>query len=124
MAQSPIFHKTHDLLHWLIPLTLKFPRQQRDVLSKRLQDNAFELQQVLIMAAALADPSPMLSEADIHLLLLRRYLRLAKQWELMSIGQYEHASRRVDEIGWLLDGWQQSCRKKAAAVKRIPGPGE
>jgi hypothetical protein len=123
MAQSPIFNKTHDFLHWLIPLTLKFPRQQRGVLSKRLQDCAFELQVELVMAAALDDPLPVLSEVDIKLTLLRHYLRLAKEWELMSIRQYEHASRMVDEIGRLLGGWQQSCLKKAGAVKRKPGPG-
>ena len=26
-AESPIFARSYDLLRWLIPLTLKFPRQ-------------------------------------------------------------------------------------------------
>ena len=36
MKASPIFTKSYDLLHWLIPLTIKFPRQQHGVREPRL----------------------------------------------------------------------------------------
>ena len=40
MKQSPIFTKTYDLLRWLIPQTVKFPRQQRFVLAEAVQRTA------------------------------------------------------------------------------------
>jgi hypothetical protein len=31
MEQSPIFIKTYDLLHWLIPRTLEFPNMNNNI---------------------------------------------------------------------------------------------
>jgi hypothetical protein len=42
-SESPIFARTYDLLRWLIPLTIKFPRQQRFVLAEALQGCALRL---------------------------------------------------------------------------------
>jgi len=41
MQESPIFTKTFDLLAWLLPATLKFPREHRFVLAQRAQNAAF-----------------------------------------------------------------------------------
>ena len=38
MKESPIFARTHDLLLWLLPHTMGFPRSQRFVLTRRVQD--------------------------------------------------------------------------------------
>jgi hypothetical protein len=47
---------------------------------------------------------------DAALNRLRLYLRMAHQWCWLSIGQYEHVSRMVTEIGRLLGGWFQQVR--------------
>jgi hypothetical protein len=44
-------------------------------------------------------------EAVAYLTTLRLYLRLAYQWAWLNIGQYEHVSKMVEEIGRLLGGW-------------------
>ena len=46
-----------------------------------------------------------LRQADVHLQKARVYLRLIYQWGWLSVGQYEHVSRMVAEIGRLLGGW-------------------
>ena len=33
------------------------------------------------------------------------YLRLCREWEWLTSGQYEHAARMIAEIGRLLGGW-------------------
>jgi len=40
--QMVIFSRTFDFLDWLIPRTLDFPRSQRFVVTKRLQDAALD----------------------------------------------------------------------------------
>ena len=50
MKESPIFSKTYDLLKWLIPLTVKFPRQQRFVMAGAVQHDALRFQELLIEA--------------------------------------------------------------------------
>ena len=51
-----------------------------------------------------------LLDADAHLNKLRLYLRLARQWEWLSSGQYEHVSKMVAEVGRLLGGWIKQTR--------------
>jgi len=111
MKQSPIFTRTYDLLRWLIPLTVKFPRQQRFVLAGSLQRTALLFQEQLIEAAYSPEPLPRLRQADVTLTKLRFYLRLCRDLELLSLGQYAHVSRMVSEIGRLLGGWQKSLKE-------------
>jgi hypothetical protein len=112
VKQSPIFARTHDLVLWLLPRTESFPRSQRFVLTKRLQDAALDFQETLIEAALGRKENlrVRLSRADVELGKLRFYLRLCHELAWLSTGQYAHASRMVNEVGRLLGGWQ----KKAA----------
>lgn len=122
--QSPLFVKTYDLLGWLIPLTLTFPRQQRGVLTRRLQDAAFDLHAALVGAARGDRPGPALAYADTQLTLLRTYLRLACDWQLLSLRRYEHACARLDEIGRLLGAWRKRCATGSDTLKPTRGPGD
>jgi hypothetical protein len=111
MQESPIFSKTSELLEWLIPATMKFPKSQRFVLAQRVQNAAFDFYEAITAAGVSANKRPHLQQADIELQRLRLYLRLSHQFKFLSMGQYEHAARLVVEIGKLLGGWQ----KKAGA---------
>ena len=96
MNESPIFVRTHDLLLWLIPLTVKFPRQQRFVMAAALQREAFAVQEFLFHA---------LLRADVALAQVRSHFRLSHQMEMLSAGQYAHGAKLIDEVGCLLGAW-------------------
>ena len=102
-----IFTRTYDLLTWLIPQTLHFPRSQRFVVTRRLQDAALDFQERIVEANRLRGRARLdqLHRADADLDKLRIYLRLAVQWEWLNEGQYHHVSLIVKEIGSLLGGW-------------------
>jgi four helix bundle protein len=105
MNQSPIFTRTYDLLKWLIPATVKFPRQQRFVLAASLQDAAFAFQAEIYEAVYTDQPKSILLKADGTLARLRTNLRLSHDLGLLGEGQYRHVSGMVNEIGKLLGGW-------------------
>ncbi len=109
MKQSPIFSRTYDLLLWLIPCTTKFPREQRFVLGKAVQETALRFQESLIEAALTGKRGEQraLARADVDLAKLRFYLRLCQDLEIISQGQYGHVAEMVTEIGRLLGGWRQ-----------------
>lgn len=113
MKQSPIFVRTHDLVLWLVQRTESFPRSQRFVLTKRLQDAALDFQEKLIEAGLSRDSDQRryLAEADIELGKLRFYLRLCHELTWLSTGQYAHVSRMVAEVGRLLGGWVKSTSR-------------
>lgn len=110
MPDSPIFVKVYDLLVWLLPRTLKFPREHRFTLASRIQACAFNLQRALLEAVKAPDTAEQaaaLRQADIELADLRLHLRLSADLKLLERRGYEHASRLLDEVGRLLGGWQK-----------------
>lgn len=108
MKQSPIFSKTYDLLTWLIPLTIKFPRSHRFVLARVLQEEAIRFHNLLIEAAHQKSPLSCLDAADAELDKLRLHIRLSRDLQLISFGQYEHVAYILVEIGRLLGGWKKA----------------
>jgi hypothetical protein len=114
MQQSPIFARTYDLLLWLIPSTLKFPRDQRFVLARAVQETALRFQERLIEASAARGRAQqeVLARADVELTKLRFYLRLCKDLNLLQQNGYYHVAEMVAEVGRLLGGWS----KKASGV--------
>lgn len=102
-----IFTQTYDLLTWLLPHCERFPKNQRFVVTQRLQAAALDFQEAIFEANARSGGQRLqhLQAADAQLNKLRLYLRLARQWDWLGSGQYEHASRIVAGIGRLLGGW-------------------
>lgn len=106
--QSPLFTKTYDFLLWLIPLTLKFPKSQRFLLAERLSRMALDFYDIILEAVIEPAQQPhLLRQADKQLTKIRLYVRLSYDLKCISLGQFEHAARRLDELGRLLGGWQR-----------------
>jgi four helix bundle protein len=102
-----IFTRAFDFVDWLIVRTMDFPRSQRFVVTKRLQDAALDFYERILEANSRKDRARLerLREADVALDKVRHYLRLASRWGWLSGGQYRHAARMVAELGRLLGGW-------------------
>lgn len=47
-AESPIFVKTHDFVSWLLAHTIKFPKSQRFVMAKRVEETILRFEENLI----------------------------------------------------------------------------
>lgn len=107
MNHIPIFAKTYDLLLWLTPTTLKYPREHRFALALRTQQAAFEFNELIVLARKTRDKRDLLLRADARLEQMRLYLRLAHDLKLLNLRQYEYAGRLVAEIGALLGDWMQ-----------------
>lgn len=115
MKQSPIFVKTYDLMAWLIPRTLAFPKSQRGVLARQVQAQTFALYEALVDAGLSEAPHAHLCRADACLTKLRTYLRLCRDLHLLSVGQYGYASQQVAQVGRLLGGWFKSLETAVPA---------
>lgn len=104
---SPIFAKSYDLLAWIIPQTMQFPKSHRFVLAKRVQDAALDVQEALIAAGKTqrAERRRLLVQADIRLEQLRLHWRLCHTLELTTAARYEHGVRLINEVGRLLGAW-------------------
>lgn len=107
MKESPIFTKTFDMLAWLLPATLKFPKEHRFVLAQRTQTAAFNFYEAITAASLSEGRAGYLQQADIELQRLRLYLRLCQRLQFFNKGQYEHVFNMIEEIGKILGGWKR-----------------
>lgn len=114
MKESPIFVKSFETLVWILEHTRKFPKHQRFVLAKRIEDAALTFQDQIVFAAKSDDPLPALRRADVELERLKLYNRLSLKLKLCSFPQYEFLARALDEVGRLLGGWMRARRARAA----------
>ena len=105
--QSPIFVKTYDLVLWLLERVERFPKGQRFVLGRRVEDKALELQDLLVAAVHGASPARTLRLADVALHQLRISLRLCRDRKCLSFRQYGK-----DEY----TGWNRRIRNCAFLV--------
>ncbi len=104
-----IFTRTYDFVTWLLPMSEKFPKSQRFIVTQRLQNAILNFQELLIEANALRGARRMekIRLADTELRKARLYLRLCEKWKWLTPGQYKHASVMAAEIGRLLGGWMK-----------------
>lgn len=119
MKESPVFVKMFEFAAWVIPLTIKFPREQRFVVAAAVQRATLAAHEALVRAGQSTDAEQAahhLDEVAAQLALVRFYLRLSERLTLITVRHYEFASERLAELGRLVHAWRRSCRAKAAAV--------
>lgn len=116
MNESPLFTRTYDLLLWLIPQVQKFPRVYRFTLAERIQGLAMSFQDNLVAAgkSSGAARGALLKQADIQLEQIRLWMRYARDNDLLTVRQYEHAARLMAEVGRLLGAWLKQTMGTAA----------
>lgn len=112
--EAPIFAKTYNLLLWLIPTTLKYPREHRFALALRTQQALFEFNELIVLARKTGDKRTLLLQADARLEQVRVYLRLAHDLHLLSLRQYEYVGREVSAVGALLGDWLKRIAPRQA----------
>lgn len=106
--------KTYDYTKWLLEHTIKFPKSQRFVMAKRVEEAVLNFYDLLLLAIKEEqDKKGVLNKASFELERVKHYMRLCKDLNLFSVKQYEYSSKEIVEIGKLLGGWI----KKSSVVK-------
>jgi len=113
MPDSPIFARCDALVIWILQATVRYPRHYRAALGKATQEAALRLQRELIAAARRRDKRSALQAADEALHELRVLLRQGQALNLLTLGQYEHVARLLDEVGRLIGGWRKAQARAA-----------
>jgi four helix bundle protein len=107
-----IIARYYEFLKWLMQRTSKFPRNQRYIFGRRIEENALAVLEKLIEAYYRKEKIELLHQINIELEKSRYLFRLAKDLDLLTIKQYEYAVSQLAEIGMQLGGWirQQKAR--------------
>lgn len=103
---------TYDLLKYLIPQLLKFPRTQKFVLADRIQNQLSDILGMLIEGyySGRSEKATILRKANIELEKLRYFIRLAHDTRCINLKRYEFIQGRINEIGAQVGAWLKSVK--------------
>ena len=104
--------RIYDLILWMIPTLDKFPRRQKFLLADRIQTILFDILELIIEAVYTKDKGPALKKANLDIEKTRHLIRLARDLTFISIKQYEHISKKLNEIGSEIGGWLKYTQNK------------
>lgn len=107
MEKFILHQKTYDFVLWLYPIVNRLPKNHRQILGKKLEDEGLSLLVNLINANNNrgAERGSFQNLSSNELDLLRILLRLTKDLRLMSVKQYIFGSEKLNEIGRMLSCW-------------------
>jgi len=109
-----LYQKSYDYLEWVYPVLKNFPKSERHTLVQKIQNTLLDFM-ASIVEARKAESSEKsikaLENADMYLEQVKIYIRLSKDLEFLSMGQYKKSSEKLDEIGRLLGGWINSRKE-------------
>ena len=108
---GPALEAMYQFVRWLIPTVERFPRRQKFLLGDRIQSTALAGLERLVEATFTRSRSRLLDRVNVDLDKLRLLLRLAKELGYLDARRYEHAARRIDEVGRLVGGWRRAHRE-------------
>lgn len=103
-----LFQKSYDFYRWLHPVLNDFPKSERFMLVDKIQETLLSFISKVVEARKVEDKEKVLREADAELEKLNVLMRLSKDQEFISMGQYREASEKMDELGKMLGGWMKS----------------
>lgn len=100
-----------EFLEWLLMTTEKFPKKVRFTLTNRIDNLALDLIEKLVEAQYTKSRQRPIAEANLILDKMRILLRISHKLTFLPHKQYEHASRKIDEVGRMLGAWGKAGAK-------------
>ncbi len=101
-----VFQKTYDFLLWIKPTVQRFAKAHKYSLGVELEQETLRLLRRIIRANMLKSGKRQhIAECFVSYETVKIFIRLGKDYNLLSIQQYEFAATKLNEIGKLLGGW-------------------
>jgi len=101
-----VFQKTYDFLLWVKPTVQRFAKVHKYGLGAELEKETLQLLRQIIRANMFrTDKRRHIAECFVSYETVKIFIRLSKDYNLMSVRQYEFAATKLNEIGKLLGGW-------------------
>ncbi len=101
-----IFQKVYDFLLWTNPTIQRFSKAHKYSLGIELQKEVIEFLRNIVKAnLSRTNKKAEIEKCLVHYEIVKVFIRLSKDYKLLSLRQYEFACKKLDEIGKLLGGW-------------------
>jgi len=101
-----VFQKVYDFLLWVKPTVQRFERVHKYSLGIQLENTVIEFMKKIVKANFVREnKKEFIEECLMEFEMVKILIRLAKDFKVLNLKQYEFASKNLNEIGRLLGGW-------------------
>lgn len=109
----PIFKKTYEFFKEFYVFELDFPKKDRYTLGQRCENIILEVLEGIIAAGQISKDKKLsiLERVSNKLDLLKIFIRLAYDLNVLSDNRYIVCQNYLQEIGRMLGGWMKSVRE-------------
>lgn len=111
MAQAnsyPLYEHWYKTLNWILDRCDRMPKNARFTVQSRIANWSLEISEWILEAIYTRERVEILRRINRNLEKLRLFFRLCKDRQYISLGQYEHISREINEAGKMCGGWLKS----------------
>lgn len=111
----PIYKVSYDFLRLVVDMVRNIPRDLKQLIGKRLAEEATEIVTLIFRANEATDKVPHLNELLERLGVINLQLQLSCDMHLISKKQYAAATALTAQIGKQAGGWRKYSASSPAA---------
>lgn len=105
----PLYVSWLRITEYLIELCGIYPKNVRFTLCDRITNISLDILGAIIEAIYAKQKTDILQNANLYMEKLRALMQISVNKRYISVRQYEHISREINEAGKMLGGWIKSC---------------
>lgn len=107
---TPVIEKQYQLILWTLPKLANFPKDQKYLLTDRIEKLMLDILELLIEAHYSKEKRNLLIKANLQLDKVRYLIRMAKDMKYINLRAYDYLTDRLLEIGRMMGGWVKTVR--------------
>lgn len=107
---TPVVEKVYQLILWILPKLVMFPKDQRFLLGDRIETVLLDVLELLITAVYSKEKRGILTKANLRLEHLRFLMRITKDMRYINLKSYDFFCAQVLEIGRMVGGWIKAVK--------------
>ena len=107
----PVYKSCYDLLLEIFQFVKNFGREYKYTVGESLKKQTVALLTLIFRANSRKDKEQVLQEARESIEVIRLFIRLMKDMHQISLKNFVHVNKKVEDVSKQLTGWQKAMRK-------------
>jgi four helix bundle protein len=105
----PVYIKWRYIVSYMLDICGKFPKNVRFNLANRLTNISLDVIELIIEAIYTKRKLKILQKANLYIEKIRALLQISVERRYISVSQYEHIAKEINETGKMIGGWLKTC---------------
>ncbi len=110
-SELPVYKACYDLLLEIFRFVKGFSREYKFTVGESLKKQTVDLLTLIFRANSRKDKEQVLQEARESIEVIRLFIRLMKDMQQISLKNFVHVNKKVEDVSKQLTGWQKAMRK-------------